>query len=352
MVIGAHIGGDEAEESLLLFALKKAAVLQPKHKFILFTNLVMKALPENFLQVNIIPNPKNKLLLFYWYKYKLPKLFIKYNINSFISNSGMLAIDRPVNQYLFVEHQTFFLPMNTFFKNNLKSGIATAKAVFVTDSLLANDFTKNFEALKNKIQLLNFNFAEQNRQYSFDETEAIKEHYTEGFDYYLYHVNATSKSHVLIVLKAFSQLKKWQKTSLKLVLVFENDIDEKLLPDFKNYKYRNEVVIIKETTENKLSLKAASFAYIFLGDYNNKQHVYDAMQFNVPVIAADTVDNHLLFQKSVVYASLTVEGLAQQFQNMYKDEILRKQQLQNATQFLANFDNQTNTQKLIDIISN
>ena len=352
MVIGAHIGGDEAEESLLLFALKKAAVLQPQHKFILFTNLVIKDLPHNFLQVNIIPKPKNKLLLFYWYKYKLQKLFIKYNITSFISNAGMLAIDSTVHQYLFVEHQNFFIQQKSFFKNHLNNAIATAKTVFVTDGLLANEFNKNFKAFDNKILLFNFDLTKKNKQYSFEEIEALKEKYTEGFDYYLYDINTTSKFFVLTVLKAFSQLKKWQKTSLKLVLLFENDIDEKLLPDFKNYKYKNEVVIIKQTTENKLSLKAASFAYIFLGDYNYKQHVYDAMSYNVPVIVADTNENRFLFHLSVVYASLTVEGLALQLQNIYKDELSRKKQLQNANQFLANFDNQINTQKLIDIISN
>ena len=68
MVIGAHINGDNADESLLLFALKKAAVLQPQLKFILFTNAILKDLPQSFVQINISPKPKNKLLLFYWYK--------------------------------------------------------------------------------------------------------------------------------------------------------------------------------------------------------------------------------------------------------------------------------------------
>ena len=350
MVIGAHIIGDNAEESLLLFALKKATVLQPQLKFILFTNATLKDLPQCFVQINISPKPKNKLLLFYWYKYKLPKLLFKYNVTSFISNAGMLATDLPLNQYIFIENRNLFLQQKGFLKNNFADAIATAKTVFVTDSLLGNEYKKIFGT--NKLKQICFNRNELNLSFTFEETEATKEKYTSGFDYYLFPVNAILKPHIVTVLKAFSQLKKWQKTSLKLMLLFENEIDEKLLPDFKNYKYKNDVVSVKETVQNSLSLTAASFALIFLGDYSYKQNVYDALQYNIPVIAADTNDNRILFNQAVAYASLTTEGLAQQLQIMYKDEIFKKQQIQHANQFLTDFDNQKNAQMFLEIISN
>ena len=350
MVIGAHINGDNADESLLLFALKKAAVLQPQLKFILFTNATLKRLPQCFVQINISPKPRNKLLLFYWYKYKLPKLLSKYNITTFMSNAGMLATDLSFNQYIFIENRNLFLQQKVYFKNNFTDAVTTAQTDFVTDSLLCNEYKIMFGT--NKLKQICFNRNELNLSFTFEETEAIKEKYTSGFDYYLFPVNATLKPNIVTVLKAFSQLKKWQKTSLKLMLLFENEIDEKLLPDFKNYKYKNDVVSVKETVQNSLSLKAASFALIFLGDYSYKQNVYEALQFNIPVIAADTNDNRILFNQAVAYASLTTEGLAQQLQIMYKDEIYKKQQIQHANQFLTDFDNPKNAQMFLEIISN
>ena len=132
MVIGAHINDENAEESLLLFALKKAAVLQPQLKLILFTNTALKDLPQCFVQINISPKPKNKLLLFYWYKYKLPKLLSKYNITTFISNAGMLATDLSLNQYIFIENRNLFLQQKGYFKNNFTDAVTTAQTVFVT----------------------------------------------------------------------------------------------------------------------------------------------------------------------------------------------------------------------------
>ena len=71
--------------------------------------------------------------------------------------------------------------------------------------------------------------------------EATKNVFAEGCDYFLFPVNSVSEHSLIIILKAFSQLKKWQKTSMKMLFLFEKEADEKLLPDFKNYKYKNDV---------------------------------------------------------------------------------------------------------------
>ena len=182
--------------------------------------------------------------------------------------------------------------------------------------------------------------------------EEIKEQHTKGFDYYVYHINATSKSFVLTVLKAFSQLKKWQKTSLRLILLFENEINEKLLPDFKNYKYKNEVILLKESKENALLITAACFSYIFFGDYKSSKNVYNAFYYNIPVIAADTIYNNLLFKSAVTYAAISVDSLALQLQLIYKNESYKNQLIQKANIFLVKFDSNTASQKFVEIVSN
>lgn len=137
-----------------------------------------------------------------------------------------------------------------------------------------------------------------------------------------------------------------------MILLFENELDEKILPDFKNYKYKNEIVLVKETQENSLLLKAAAFSYIFFGDYNRRGNVYNALHFNIPVIAADTVTNNLLFKSAVSYAAATVNGLAIQLQLIYKDEMYKKQLQQKASNYLEYFDNNTASQKFLEIVSN
>lgn len=352
MVIGAHIFGEDLEQSLLLNALKKTALLQPENKIILFANVPLTNLPQNCLQVNIYPKPKNKLLLYYWFTYKLPKLLLKYSISSFISNGGMLASSISIKQFLFIESKDLFEELNSFFKKRLKNAVAIAQTVFVTDEVIADNISKKFPTHLSKIKQLNFSLNENNILLTLNETEAVKQKYTDGFDYYLFSVNASSKVHLILLLKSFSQLKKWQKTSLKMILLFKNEIDERLLPDFKNYKYKNEVVILKETRENVLQLTAAAFTLIFFADYKSRGNLYNALNNNIPVIVADTFTNNLLYKSAVSYAAPTVDGLALQLQLIYKNEIYKKQLLQQANIYLTQFDSHVASQKFAEAVTN
>jgi hypothetical protein len=352
MIIGAHVWGEDIEQSRLLFALKNAALAKPANKIILFTDCIVNALPQNCMLVNFYPKPKNKLLLYYWYKYKLPKLLLKYNISLFISNAGMLSSGNAENQFLFVENKNLLEERNNFFKKKFNAAVLAAQGVFVTNDILAASLNKKFPDLSGKIYKLYFNVNENNTVFTLNDIEAIKEKYTAGFQYYLFRVNASSQAHLTTVLKSFSQLKKWQKTSLRLILLFENEIDEKLLPDFKNYKYKNEVVLVKETKENTLSFTAAAFAYVFFGDYKSSKNVYNAFSYNIPVIAADTISNNLLFKLAVTYAAINVDSLALQLQLIYKNESYKIQLLQKANMFLTRFNSNTASQKFVEIISN
>ncbi len=352
MVVGAHIWGEDVEQSLLLFALKKTASLQPGTKFIFFTNSPLDHLPQNCVHVNINPRPTNKILLNYWYNYKLPKLLLRYNINSFISNAGILASGISTNQFLLIERKDLFEERNSFFKKRLGDGVALARTVFVTDNVIGEIIRKQFPAHTNKIQLLNFSLNENSSLFTLKDIEGVREKYTEGFDYYLFRVDETSKAHILTLLKSFSQLKKWQKTALKMILLFENEIDEKLLPDFKNYKYKDQVVLLKETRENSMLLTAAAFSYIYFSDYKSRECVYKAFQYYVPVIAADTITNNLLFKLAVCYTAIAVDGLALQLQLIYKDEVYRKQLLQKSTIYLTNFDSIIASQNFAEVVSN
>ncbi len=352
MVIGAHIGGQDVEESLLLFALKKTASLQPDNKFIFFTNSSLEDLPQNCMQANVNPRPTNKVLLYYWYNYQLPKLLLKYNINSFISNTGMLASNMLIRQFLFIEHKDLFEERNSFFKKKLGAGVAIGQTIFVIDNVIGESISKQFPAHTDKIQLLNFSLGQPNQLFTLNDIEGVRDKYTEGLDYYLFRVDETSKAHIITLLKSFSQLKKRQKTGIKMIFLFENNIDEKLLPDFKNYKYRNDVVRLKETKENLLLLTAAAFACIYFSDYKSRDSVYKALQYNVPVIADDTTINNLLFKSAVCYTIASVEALAQQLQLIYKDEVYRKQLLQKSTIYLTNFDSTMASQKFAEVVSN
>ncbi|MFN0082277.1 MAG: hypothetical protein ACKVOM_07125 [Ferruginibacter sp.] len=352
MTIGAHITSENIEQNKLLEALKILALNNTDTKIIFFAEKVIAGLPFNCLQISITPQPKNKLLLYYWYNYKLPKLLTCNNVDSFIGHNALPNSVLGTNGFLFLNSTQFLKENNLFFKKQFKNAASSSKKIFVTDEFIADKLNNKFENAAAKTETLNFNVNLGKVQFTFSEKEAFKQANTAGFDYYLFPVNAASARHLLVVLKAFSQLKRWQKTAIKLLLLFENKIDENLLPDFKNYKYRNDVTLLKQTLENDESVKAAAFAFIFLNDYYKFDSVHAAFFYNVPVIAAKTTANEFLFATAVAYTVITAADVALQLQLVYKNEAYKNSLTQQATTYLQKYDTNKASKKLYELVSN
>jgi hypothetical protein len=352
MTIGAHITSDNIEQNKLLEALMQVAHNNTDTKIIFFAEKVIADLPSNCLQTTISPQPKNKLLLFYWYNFKLPKLLTANNVDAFIGNSGLPISVLNTKLFLFLNNMQFLKENKLFFKKQFSTAVSTSYKILVTDDLIADALNNKFENTAAKTEKLYFNVNLGKAQFTFSEKEAFKETNTEGFDYYLFPVNATSAQHILVVLKAFSQLKKWQKTAIKLLLLFENEIDENLLPDFKNYKYKNDVVLLKQTTENNEIVTAAAFSFIFLADYYTFDSVHAAFFYNVPVIAAKTTANELFFTTAVAYTATTVADLALQMQLIYKNETYKNSLTHLASSYLEKYDSNKASKKLYEFVTN
>lgn len=352
MTIGAHITSENIEQNKLLEALKRGAINNTDTKIIFFAEKFITALPSNCTQIAITPQPKNKLLLYYWYNYKLPKLLTSNNVDSFIGHNGLPISVLNTKGFLFLNNTQFLKENNVFFKKQFKNAVSASEKIFVTNDFIADILNTRFESTTKKIERLYFDIDNSKKPITFNEKERAKEAYTDGFDYYLYPVNSVSAQHLLVILKAFSQLKKWQKTSIKMLLLFEKEIDEKLLPNFKNYKYKADIILLKQTSANYPIITGAAFAFIFFGDYRNFTSVHQAFYNNVPVIAAETTANELLLTKAVAYTATTVEDLAAQMQLVYKNEGYKNTLTQMAASYLEKFDSNEASKKLYQFVSN
>ena len=115
MTIGVHISKENNQQNLLLVAINNISSKNYSDHFILFTEKNIENLSENCIQIIITPKPKKRLLLYYWYSYKLPNLLLKYAAQVFISDAGMLAPLTNIKQYLFFSDIVFEKDKNVFF---------------------------------------------------------------------------------------------------------------------------------------------------------------------------------------------------------------------------------------------
>jgi glycosyltransferase involved in cell wall biosynthesis len=338
MHITAHFTQQNLYESPLLASLKILMEQYPKDKFTFFVETILTDLPKNCTQKTLSPKPKNNFLLYFWYKFRLHSFLKLHNKMIFIGDAGLLCDQSKIPQYLFFNEENFWQDSNPVFKSKFENALVHAKKIFVTENFLADALTEKHAVPKEKIEIVYHGLQNKKVLYSQADIQHIKETNTAGFDYYLYPVSASSAAHVLILLKAFSQLKKMQKTAMKLVLLLQNVGEENLIKDFKNYKYREDIFFVKETTENKIEIVAAANALFYFSDYGIDNTAFTAMLEAVAVVALDNKTNRSIFEDSVLYTDNTEKAITEKMQHLYKDEAAKNNRINHAALFLEKYN--------------
>lgn len=311
-IIAAHIVGKNVQENHLFIALQNIATKYKNCKILLFTTENILVTATNIEVENIVN--KNKIAIAYWQNFTLPKILK--NSTCFITNDR-LCNKTNILQYFFIAEDV------TKAKPKFIEKIKTANNIFVVESFF-KEYLKKFIA-KGKVINLSHGISTTPLALSYNQTKSVQGDYTNGYDYFLFFVNASSKENIITVLKAFSIVKKWQKTSMKLVLLLDNVDEEILIPDFKNYKHKEDIVFVQENEENKAQIIASAFTCLFLDIYSNINNAFIALQNNVAVIASNSELNKSIFENAVLYTNITDKNIAENMQQLYKDEQLKKE---------------------------
>lgn len=323
MHIAAHFTQKSEYESPLLKLLKILSVKYPEHKFTFFVENLLEDLPKNCTQVIISPKPKNNFLLYFWYKFKIHSFLKIRHRMVFISEFGLRCEQSPIPQYLFFKEEDFWQDSNPVFKSGFVAALAKSNKIFTTQSFLAESLIEKHQIPKEKIETIFQGLNGKIKEYSLTTIEEIKTVYSKGFDYFLVSVSNTSKEYSIHILKAFSQLKKMQKTSMKLVLLLENVIEENLIPDFKNYKYKDEVFIVTQTVNNRRNIVSASSALFYFSTYTENSIAFVAVQQAIAIITLDNKINKSLFDNAALYTTASDKAIGEKMQLLYKDESIK-----------------------------
>lgn len=153
--------------------------------------------------------------------------------------------------------------------------------------------------------------------------EDIKSQYADGSEYFVFYAPAATAADLLCLLKAFSVFKKWQKSSMKLVMINPADA---LLPDMETYRYRVDVTFLRQLAVTEIAqVTAGAWCQVHpvAGDTLGMS-VLQALHCEVPVI---TISSPAL-QETGGEACLYTEqddfnAIGQEMIRIYKDEALR-----------------------------
>lgn len=298
---------------------------EPENQFVFIVNTPVEAsaLPTNCTTELVRKEPASTSSLLLFSSVTLPALLKKLKADIVFQVAGYGCITGNVEQVVFV---------NTALSTKalaVKKSLQKASKIIVGSEMLQNELPQKSQISNSKFQIISGAAHAIFKPLNYIETNVVKDGYADGREYFLAVASAFTFHEFINLLKAFSAFKKWQKSSMKLIVIghiadYKNQLSEKIA----TYKYREDVELLdSEPLDVEAKLFGAAYAVLSLA--NESQYyipILQAFQANVPVICAENSS----FSEAINNAVLTVakddvEALANQMKLLYRDENLRSQ---------------------------
>lgn len=269
---------DKAVDPSFIFSEKVIPVIVKQTKISLFHQLAISALLKKY-QADVLVTSKT-------YNIKIPQCLVA---NSLTSSQSFK------NAAIIISHSEFF----------------------------KKKIINSYKIDPDKIAVVYKGVDEAFHSIESDERERVKDEYASGNEYFLAVETMRSTNNLKNLLKAFSSFKKWQKSSMQLLLTSP---DENTLESLKSFKFKDEVITLNEYDKATLS-KIISSAYAVV--YPSSAHSVilsplEVMRTGVPVITAADFTSAEFFGDSVLYCnSEDHNDIANKMMIIYKDEMFR-----------------------------
>jgi glycosyltransferase involved in cell wall biosynthesis len=278
---------------------------------------------------------KTPLLLQYRLNYKIPSLLRKHKAAVFVS-TGYCSLRSKIPQCLVLHELAFLNPASIsstswvrFYKNNTAKFLSKATTVIATSQYLQQQIINTYKIVDGKIKLSNYGINQQFIPLHWQVKDSIKEKYTAGKEYFLYPGTIEPGHNIVLLLKAFSFFKKRQKSNMQLVLASKNLIaDKDFVKDLSTYKYRNEVLLLENITEDTLvKITAAAYALVYpVTQQSSCVPLPQAMQADVPVITSRNGFTEEICGDAALYINPgDFNDIADKMMLLFKDENKRNE---------------------------
>jgi glycosyltransferase involved in cell wall biosynthesis len=214
-----------------------------------------------------------------------------------------------------------------------KPHIKKAKLLVVSNRSMKKKLVEKFEIGEEKIAVIYPSANKMCETINEQEKEVIKNKYTEGKEFFLFNSIFPEQKDFIDLLKSFSQFKKRQQSSFKLLVIASSDsFFEKTLD---GYKYRNDVkvIVIKDKQEEAL-ITASAYAVVLPFNTNEDMvAALNATRSGVPVIAVKNSIINETFGDAASYSETgTTKDVGEKMMQVYTDENYRTRLIEKGKQ--------------------
>ncbi len=299
----------------------------------LYTSVLQQAekTAPDFSFLFIVVPKVSALRLKWWYKVVLPKVLEQNKITLIINNTGTYIGKTKVIQLLLTDDISFFLRPELLGKsirkkllNDFEKNILCAKHIIVPTVIAEKCIAEKSPANQIRVSVI-APVPVLEEVLEFDQREKVKQEVAGGSEYFFFVEGNEQENNLLTVLKAFSKFKKWQLSSMKLVIGHQITDEEK--SKLRLYKYKDDVIVADEV--KKTDVLRAAYALIYLNPFENFAiHVLQAMHSGVAVIVNKSQSTEELAAEAALYTlNNEVDELSAHLIQVYKDEVYRSKMI-------------------------
>jgi glycosyltransferase involved in cell wall biosynthesis len=306
------------------------ATQQKQHQYFFWlTQPTTIEIPSNCSIQIVREIPTNTLSQKYWYNYKIPSLLKKCKASHYFNLAGIISNRTAVAQYLFlslpVHEDAIILPIHlqNYYGKNAEEQLNKAKQIIIFSPQEKSKIDNYFPPLANKTSVFPLAASTIFTTLFWEQQEEVKIKYTNGNSYFLAYCPSITKDEFTTLLKAFTQFKQWQKSSMHLV-IYCSTVSYQIQDLLNSYKYKADVQLMHNVPQPEYAAILAS-AYGFI--YPDTQchlplPIVEAMQCQVPLISHQALKP--ILTDTCAYANFSdIKSIAEQLILLYKDEVYR-----------------------------
>jgi len=278
-----------------------------------------------------------------WYQFSLNSFLKKNKIDVFVSHSHYCNLKHHSRQIIHISNDDFIR------KSNRHQYIKAAYRIIVSNEYIKQLLIEKFPEVESKIIFIPLLPNEQITSLNFTQKEEVKSVLSDGKDFYLLMAQDIEEQKIITTLKAFSFFKKWQQSSMNLLIVTDDKNKDSLSKQLETYKYNADVKLIP--ADKKDVACAAAYGCIFISEKQQPDYkMNDCMQMQIPMIVHDSAYFKTEFQDTVLYAKTDEKELSQKMILLYKDEALRNEITHAAYQKIMEVDLKDFTTRFLNSI--
>jgi alpha-1,3-rhamnosyl/mannosyltransferase len=317
---------------------------QPGHQFTLFFDGDVPpglTFPANTTSV-ILPRRGTRAWHNYWWlEWQLVGAMKPFKPDLFIGLDGSLPLRSKVPAVLLIRELAFLRDaglqtpvQQRSLKKHLTQYLGRAWKVAVLSDTLNKELVRYAPGVTDKLLRLNTGLSQLYKPLDWEQREAVKKTWTAGAEYFLVTASIHPRNNIMPVLKAFSALKKRQRSNIRLVLAGNiTAAGAEIINSLQSYKFRQDVVIVEHANEQDLAdLTGGAYALVYPTRFEGLAlPIYAAHRCEVPVIAIDSELAQEAGGDAVLYVDpKSQDELSEKMSLLYKDEQLRSRLLAKA----------------------